>query len=81
MERLPVLTADPVFERYNVEVIAAAWFERSRTKSIEARPENTKRSPDPNRFIIASKEAAGRARDLESLPRLRSFRDYWKGQR
>ena len=27
--------------------------------------------------IIASKEAAGRARDLESLPRLRSFREYW----
>jgi PIN domain nuclease of toxin-antitoxin system len=24
VERLPVLTADPVFERYNVEVIAAA---------------------------------------------------------
>jgi len=28
--------------------------------------------------IIASKEASGRARDLESLPRLRSFREYWK---
>jgi hypothetical protein len=27
--------------------------------------------------IIASKEAAGRARDRESLPRLRAFRDYW----
>ena len=27
--------------------------------------------------IIASKEAAGRVRDLESLPRLRSFRQYW----
>ena len=27
--------------------------------------------------IIASKEAAGRVRDLESLPRLRSFRTYW----
>lgn len=27
--------------------------------------------------IIASKEAAGRQRDLESLPRLRSFREYW----
>ena len=28
--------------------------------------------------IIASKEAANRARDRESLPRLRAFRDYWK---
>jgi hypothetical protein len=27
--------------------------------------------------IIASKLAAGRARDRESLPRLRSFREYW----
>jgi len=28
--------------------------------------------------IIASKEAANRVRDRESLPRLRSFRIYWK---
>jgi hypothetical protein len=28
--------------------------------------------------IIASKEATGRAKDKESLPRLKSFRDYWK---
>ena len=27
--------------------------------------------------IIASKEATGRAKDRESLPRLRAFRDYW----
>ncbi len=27
--------------------------------------------------IIASKEASGRQKDRESLPRLRSFRDYW----
>ena len=27
--------------------------------------------------IIASKEAAGRQKDRESLPRLRAFRDYW----
>ena len=27
--------------------------------------------------IIASKEATGRRKDLESLPRLKSFRDYW----
>ncbi|MBX7255024.1 MAG: hypothetical protein K1Y02_01590 [Candidatus Hydrogenedentes bacterium] len=27
--------------------------------------------------IIASKQASGRAKDRESLPRLMSFRDYW----
>jgi len=27
--------------------------------------------------IIASKEASGRIKDRESLPRLRSFREYW----
>lgn len=27
--------------------------------------------------IIASKEATGRVKDRESLPRLRSFREYW----
>jgi hypothetical protein len=31
--------------------------------------------------IIASKEAAKRPKDLESLPRLRAFRTYLKGQR
>lgn len=30
--------------------------------------------------IIASKEAANRPKDRESLPRLRSFRDYWAGR-
>lgn len=28
--------------------------------------------------IIASKQAAGRAKDLESLPRLIDFREFWK---
>ena len=28
--------------------------------------------------IIASKEAANRVKDRESLPRLKSFRDYWQ---
>ncbi len=27
--------------------------------------------------IVASKEATGRAKDRESLPRLRAFREYW----
>lgn len=31
--------------------------------------------------IIASKEASHRAKDLESLPRLKSFRKYWMEQR
>jgi hypothetical protein len=31
--------------------------------------------------IIASKEAAGRVKDREALPRLRSFREYWLRQR
>ena len=31
--------------------------------------------------IIASKEATGRVKDRESLPRLRSFREYWQRQR
>ena len=30
--------------------------------------------------IIASKRAANRAKDRESLPRLESFRDYWKSR-
>jgi hypothetical protein len=31
--------------------------------------------------IIGSKEAAGRAKDREVLPRLRSFREYWRRTR
>lgn len=31
--------------------------------------------------IIRSKEATGRAKDRESLPRLRAFRDWWIGRR
>lgn len=30
--------------------------------------------------IIASKEATGRSKDRESLPRLRAFREYWRKQ-
>ena len=30
--------------------------------------------------IIASKEAAHRVKDIESLPRLKAFRDYWRKQ-
>jgi len=35
------------------------------------------RSPENCDDIIASKAAANRQRDLEALPRLRSFREYW----
>jgi hypothetical protein len=31
--------------------------------------------------IIASKEASGRAKDRESLPRLKAFREYWLQKR
>jgi hypothetical protein len=31
--------------------------------------------------IIASKEATGRVKDRESLPRLKAFREYWMGKR
>ena len=31
--------------------------------------------------IIASKEASGRAKDRESLPRLRAFREYWMARK
>ena len=30
--------------------------------------------------VIRSKEAAGRLKDLETLPRLRAFRDWWLSQ-
>ncbi|HEV7505718.1 MAG TPA: hypothetical protein VGS07_12475 [Thermoanaerobaculia bacterium] len=32
------------------------------------------------RYLFTGKEASGRAKDLESLPRLRSFREYWLRQ-
>ena len=37
----------------------------------------TTRLRELNYDIIASKEAANRAKDRESLPRLRAFREYW----
>ena len=63
---------DLVFAADGIERFEDAW---DRRVEVEGFPVC---HPDD---IIASKEAAGRARDLESLPRLRSFRDYWKGQR
>lgn len=62
---------DLVFAPDGIESFAAAW---GRRVEIEAFPVC---HPDD---IIASKVAANRAKDRESLPRLRSFRDYWMTQ-
>ncbi len=59
---------DLVFAPDGIESFAHAW---QRRVDVEGFPVC---HPDD---IIASKEAAGRQKDLESLPRLRSFRDYW----
>ncbi len=62
---------DLIFAPDGIESFAAAWGRRI---EIEAFPVC---HPDD---IIASKVAANRAKDRESLPRLRSFRDYWMTQ-
>ena len=62
---------DLIFTPDGIESFAAAWGRRI---EIEAFPVC---HPDD---IIASKVAANRAKDRESLPRLRSFRDYWMTQ-
>ncbi len=60
---------DLVFAPDGIERFADAWRRR-----VDIEGFNVCHLDD----IIASKEAAGRARDLESLPRLRSFREYWR---
>ena len=62
---------DLVFAPDGIEAFSEAWERRI---DVEGFPVC---HPDD---IIRSKEAAGRAKDKESLPRLRSFRDYWKQQ-
>jgi hypothetical protein len=62
---------DLVFTPYGIERFEDAW---SRHIDVEDFP--VCHIDD----IIASK-AAGRARDRESLPRLRAFREYWLQQR
>ena len=63
---------DLVFAPDGIERFADAW---SRHVDVEGFP--VCHLDD----IIASKEAAHREKDRESLPRLRAFRDYWKQQR
>ena len=59
---------DLVFAPDGIETFAEAW---KRRVEVEGFPVC---HPDD---IIRSKEAANRAKDRESLPRLRAFRDYW----
>lgn len=59
---------DLVFAPDGIERFADAWARRVEVQGFPVC------HPDD---IIASKEAANRVKDRESLPRLRSFRDYW----
>jgi len=63
---------DLVFAPDGIEQFADAW---QRRVEVEGFPVC---HPDD---IIASKEAAGRAKDRESLPRLKAFREYWLTKR
>ncbi len=63
---------DLVFAPDGIESFDEAW---ARRVDVEGFPVC---HPDD---IIRSKEAAGRARDRESLPRLRAFRDWWHARR
>lgn len=60
---------DLVFAPDGIENFATAW---DRHVDVEGFPVC---HPDD---IIASKQAANRVKDRETLPRLRAFRDYWK---
>jgi hypothetical protein len=63
---------DLIFAPDGIETFAEAW---SRRVEVEGFPVC---HPDD---IIASKRAAGRPKDLESLPRLIAFREYWQRKR
>ena len=63
---------DLVFAPDGIERFADAWARR-----VEVEGFTVCHLDD----IIASKEASGRVKDRESLPRLRSFREYWKQRR
>ena len=63
---------DLIFAPDGIECFDDAWRRRVEVEGFPVC------HPDD---IIASKAAANRARDRESLPRLRSFREYWLRQR
>ncbi len=63
---------DLVFAPDGIESFEDAW---NRRVEVEGFPVS---HPDD---IIASKEAAHRAKDRESLPRLKAYRDYWKSRK
>lgn len=62
---------DLVFAPDGIETFAEAW---ERHVEVDGFPVC---HPDD---IVASKEAANRVKDRESLPRLKAFRDYWRRQ-
>ena len=64
---------DLVFAPDGIETFEKAWRRRI---DVDGFPVC---HPDDN--IIASKRAANRAKDRESLPRLMAFREYWVRQR
>lgn len=63
---------DLVFAPDGIERFDAAWARRVMVEDFPVC------HPDD---IIASKAAANRVKDRESLPRLRAFREYWMSQR
>ena len=63
---------DLVFAPDGIESFEDAWKRRIQVKGFPVC------HPDD---IIRSKEKANRVKDRESLPRLRAFRDYWKGRK
>ena len=62
---------DLIFAPDGIEHFADAWQRRVEVQGFHVC------SLDD---IIASKEATGRVKDRESLPRLRAFREYWNRQ-